>query len=86
MKIINVTESDIKLGRENSNKGRHPITSFCPVALALQRGTKDKNAEMMYSQYQVAGVVYRAPKEVMEWVRNFDAQENVSPFSFEIPL
>lgn len=77
---IKVTEADIK----NGITGR----ATCPVALAIQRKTKELAYvcwDGIYLQPK-GGFSMRiaTPKEVKDFVYEFDAGKPVKPFSFKL--
>ena len=82
--LIEVTRLDI-------NKGE-PLGEYtCPIALALQRNLKLPKADIRVwsislnldvNEHQLN---WRYPNYVKTWVREFDANLPVAPFSFKLP-
>lgn len=80
---INVTEDNIRLGERGSH-------FYCPIALAVQRdfvgcyhaavGAKDVMVFLMND----LGQRFDLPSEATQFIRDFDNQAHVAPFSFTL--
>ncbi len=90
---INITQQDI----DNAIKERdffvespiiknHPLpTQACPIYQSLKRKYGDKviGVSLRYIWFKNKKS-YLLPKEAVDFIMNFDAKEEVSPFSFEV--
>jgi len=84
---ITVTKNDIRQGQMNS-------PTSCPVALAVQRATKDHRSTVGYlaihirqtdnSVTRIMDFALRGP--VLSFVRAFDKGKRVKPLSFTLPI
>lgn len=87
--LVKVTPDDIAAGI--------PKTSYCPVALALDRDarmpwrwhvTAPDSEDRCFAWFAPEGLAPTSrmplPSSVARFVRRFDAGETVEPFSFEI--
>ena len=78
---IEVTQKDI-------NKGVQGECQLCPIARAIKRETKTKHVEVSSKNV----VLYRRksnnfhplPKEAQTFIKRFDGERTVKPFSFEL--
>jgi hypothetical protein len=81
---INVTQNDI-------NKGVKKSCNLCPIARAIKRILKKKHGVNVYPHYAeiiINGTEKRikfsaAPRD---FIRNFDQENVVKPFEFEIAM
>ena len=79
---IEITQKDI----DNGVQGE---CLLCPIALAFKRSSNFKRVYVHCKSIQVfkhgKGVkTYELPKKAQTFVRRFDRQEPVKPFSFEL--
>ena len=79
---VEVTAADIRKARRL--KGNRSTT--CPVALAVQRVTKDPKAWAGVTFMYTNGKYIPTPKKNSEFILRFDAGKPVKPFSFTISL
>ena len=76
--FIEVTADDIRCGEPGAKK--------CPIALAARRqGVPVEFVRDSYLELLDGRQVY-LPFAAKVFVRMFDAEERVSPFSFEVPI
>jgi len=79
---ITVTKEDILEGIPRKS-------SSCPIAIAMWRKFKVDYISVRYSRAYVAPsgasvpLCYKLPLSAREFIRNFDAGNNVYPFEFE---
>ena len=80
---VTVTAADIKLGCAG-NGGN------CPVARAIQRALKMPQIHVTTTQvwknYANGRTIAILPPTVQEWIRKFDVNEKVKPFSFYLEV
>lgn len=81
--IVHVTAEDIQAGYAND-------CYRCPVALALQRATGDRTAnvyedEEFLMRCEVDCRYYLLPCDVTRFVRDFDQGADLQPFSSALP-
>ena len=82
---IEVTQKDI-------NKGLPGEYALCPIALAFKRRTNfkqvyvnSKSIEVVYTAQKINyDKTYMLPKKAQTFIKRFDRQESVKPFSFEL--
>ena len=79
---IEVTQKDI-------DKGVQGEYTLCPIALAVKRITNFKRVYVNGKSIDVlqtakAAKSYELPKKAQTFVKRFDRQEPVKPFSFEL--
>ena len=79
---IEVTQNDI-------DKGIQGECQLCPIARAIKRSSNFKrvyvNTKYIEVLHYVTGVkTYELPKKAKTFVKRFDRQEPVKPFSFEL--
>jgi len=80
---INVTKTGIKKGTSNY--------ASCPIARALRaKGFKDVGVGAVYGWFVYKGIrnnaYYYWPKKVTEFIRKFDSNKQVSPFTFKVKV
>ena len=73
---ISVTRQDIRLGFN------HPC--FSPVALAVSRALIKTNLEISECIYLEGQIIENLPEEAREFLRRFNSNEAVGPFTFEV--
>lgn len=80
---IEVTQKDI----DNGVQGE---CELCPIARAVKRETKRKHVRISREHVEIwrnksnGSNFYELPKKAQTFVRRFDRQESVKPFSFEL--
>lgn len=74
----------IEVTREDIEHGYRSSACYCPVARALRR-TFDK-AAVGVTGIRINGKNYDHPSEVSTFIKRFDAEEFVQPFSFELEI
>jgi hypothetical protein len=79
---IEVTQRDIDYGVQGE-------CHLCPIALAFKRSSNFKRVYVNSKSIEVlqtgkAVKSYELPKKAQTFVRRFDRQESVKPFSFEL--
>jgi hypothetical protein len=74
---IDVTAADIKHGKKGD-------CNSCPVALAASRVSNDFYAWAGCFSLRIFGIRYNYPREIVQWVHDFDADKPVKPVSFTI--
>lgn len=80
---IEVTQKDIDYGIQGESE-------LCPIARAVKRETKRKNVHVDRSTVEIyrnksnGSNFYTLPPKAQTFVRRFDRQESVKPFSFEL--
>ena len=74
---IEVTQQDI-------SEGTPGVCMECPIALAVQRATGDKDASVTPQIVWVGGTFYVLPVTAREFIRKFDGRKDVAPFEFEM--
>ncbi len=79
---IDVTPEDIKLGKRGSSK-------CCPIALALNRASQnlttrpiEVNQTYAVISHPDRDLAHTLPDEALYFIKNFDANDEVRPFSF----
>jgi hypothetical protein len=83
--VINVTQ-------EHISKGKRLACHECPVALAIAEVVKPEHEVMVDCDISIlnqsAGILWDAeyPPEVEEFIRAFDGDQPVEPFSFELDI
>lgn len=77
---ISVSERDIAAGKRGE-------CCQCPLALAILRASKREFVAVSCASV-LLDTCYEVPlpDEAMQFVKDFDMGENVSPFEFELPL
>jgi hypothetical protein len=75
--IIKVTEEDIDCGK------RHEAHK-CPVAVAMKRTFDTSCVGVTESYIRLGSLYYKLPKDVTNFVRDYDRKKPVSPFEFEL--
>ena len=79
---IEVTQKDI-------DKGVQGECQLCPIALAFKRNSNIKRVYVNTKSIEVlhretGAKSYELPKKAQTFVKRFDRQEPVKPFSFEL--
>ena len=77
MKIL-VKEIDIK-------RGKPRLSGQCPIARAIRRQTGATRVNAYHAGAFVKGLCYWFPKKCGNFIRKFDNELPVRPFSFFIP-
>lgn len=77
--IINVTQ-------EHINKGKPARACRCPIALATMGQLNLSPGHVCVTPHTlyIDNKAYRMPPEATGFVRRFDSDEEVSPFTFEV--
>lgn len=82
---IHVTQEDI-------DKGTRGSFLACPIARAVKRQVGVRWAEVSDDHIRVADTAlsgnvtrFRTPPEAADFINDFDSEEEVEPFSFELP-
>jgi hypothetical protein len=85
---ITVTKSDIKKAKLLLRRSKLDIAERCPIACAIKRIKKRDDVLVSRSVIHVRCVtpnkVYRMPEKAREFIRFFDQNIPVKPFSFNI--
>lgn len=78
---IDVTAADIQLGRPRT-------ITLCPVARAIRRATKSRHGlwSVCESFILCGKIRHKTPRKVAAFIRRFDNQKPVEPFSFELKV
>jgi len=78
--LIEVTAEDIA-------KGIPKVCAACPVALAIKRVTgRGASVMQLYIGFHDGSGWIDSPREVLPFVRAFDNEQPVKPFSFELDV
>jgi hypothetical protein len=56
----------------------------CPVSRAIIRQYRDKNGFAGYTTCKIKGENYDMPEHVTKFIKEFEANINVKPFSFKV--
>lgn len=82
----------IEVTQEDINNGKVGDCEYCPVALAMNRVTNKEWAIGNYSYCETrdgeinSDSLRTLPREVTLWIFQFDKDNKVEPFSFELPI
>ncbi len=74
---INITKKDIYVGKQRSSFS-------CPIALAAQRISGDQDCTVGETSMCINNVLYQLPKQARSFIRRFDNEKSVKPFTFEV--
>ena len=86
-KRIKVTVTAEDICRANADRDIDIfIATRCPVALALQRATKDANARAGATFLMWDGGTMKQPPKVQRFITCFDGRKPVKPFSFYLEV
>lgn len=77
--IIHVLQADI-------NNGLRGSCSTRPIALAVARTFPEDTVFVSYGTIVANHTEYRTPKEVRQFIVDFDNDRPVTPFEFELPI
>ena len=76
---VNITQSHILSGRKGACR-------FCPIALALKDAFPESTVHVQGFYFTIDGVQFQSPKEVVNFISDFDSGLPVRPFSFELRM
>lgn len=76
----------IEVKAKHIQNGRKFECDRCPVALAVKEASGDMAARATLDFLEFNKRTYTIPEKVREWIMDFDGEEKVQPFTFEIDL
>lgn len=72
-----VTQQDIDAGLRGSPR-------WCPVARSIRRRHHVADVVIRSNTAQIGQAEYELPERVKDWIRQFDIENDVRPFRFEL--
>lgn len=76
----------IFVNQTHIDHGRPGTCTLCPIALAIQEATGIQQVGVNIVEVRIDGKYFDLPREVTEFINQFDAGGSVEPFEFELCL